>query len=244
MPPDQELRSDRPWPAAAGGEPDPAYDVPAYGSTALRAPRQPFVRLSAGPTERHGPRFDDLAIDPIDADLTRNARSGTGGEPLGERIHVSGRLLDGAGRPIAGQLVEVWQANAAGRYAHEVDQHPAPLDPNFGGAGRVLTDAEGRYRFTTIKPGAYPWRNHHNAWRPAHIHFSVFGRAFTERLVTQMYFPGDPLLAHDPIVCSVRDAAARDRLVCHFDWATTDPEWALGYHFDLVVGDHLAPEAP
>ena len=245
MPPDDEQRDTGAWPAAAGREPDPAYDVPAYGSTALRAPRRPFVWLAPGPTERHGPRFGDLAVEPIDADLTRNACSGAApGEPLGERIHVSGRLLDAGGRPVAGQLIEVWQANAAGRYAHEVDQHPAPLDPNFGGAGRALTDAEGRYRFTTIKPGAYPWRNHHNAWRPAHIHFSVFGRAFTERLITQMYFPGDPLLAHDPIVCSVRDAAARERLVCRFDWETTEAEWALGYRFDLVVGDHLAPEAP
>jgi protocatechuate 3,4-dioxygenase, beta subunit len=238
-------------PAGAARQPDPAYDVPAYGSSALRAPRLPLVRLPSGPTERHGPRFGHLPVDPADADLTRNgssraarANGAGGGEPLGERISVSGRLLGDDGRPIAGQLVEVWQANAAGRYAHEVDQHPAPLDPNFTGAGRTLTDAEGRYRFTTIKPGAYPWRNHHNAWRPAHIHFSVFGRTFTERLVTQMYFPGDPLLDHDPIVASVRDPAARARLVCRFDWDTTEPEWSLGYHFDLVVGEHLAPEAP
>lgn len=135
-----------------------------------------------------------------------------------------------------GALVEVWQANAAGRYRHEVDQHPAPLDPNFSGAGRVLTDAEGFYRFVTIKPGAYPWGNHENAWRPAHIHFSVFGRAFTQRLVTQMYFPGDPLFPFDPIFHSVRDPKARELLVSQFDLATTTAEWALGYRWDIVLG--------
>jgi protocatechuate 3,4-dioxygenase beta subunit len=217
--------------------------VSAYRSTALRAPGQPLVPLVHGPTERHGPLFSDHPVDPGERDLTRSAVTGHR-EPLGERIHVSGRLLGTDGRPIGGQLVELWQANSAGRYAHEVDQHPAPLDPAFLGAGRTLTDGEGRYSFTTIKPGAYPWRNHHNAWRPAHIHFSVFGRAFTERLVTQMYFPGDPLLAHDPIVASVLDPDARRRLVCTFDWDTTEPEWALGYHFDLVVGDHLAAGTP
>jgi protocatechuate 3,4-dioxygenase beta subunit len=153
---------------------------------------------------------------------------------------VTGRLLDGDGRPVPGTLVEVWQANAAGRYRHEVDRHPAPLDPNFSGAGRCLTDASGSYRFVTVKPGAYPWRNHDNAWRPAHIHFSVFGRSFTQRLVTQMYFPGDPLLAHDPIYHSVPDPAARDRLVARFDLAATQPEWALGYRFDVVVGGRAA----
>jgi protocatechuate 3,4-dioxygenase beta subunit len=230
---------DRPAHDPATDRPDPAYDSPDYRSTALRAPHQPLVWLPAGPTERHGPLFSDLPVDPGERDLTRNAAT-AGGEPLGERIRVSGRLVGSDGRPIAGQLVEIWQANAAGRYAHEVDRHPAPLDPNFLGAGRLLTDAEGRYAFTTIKPGAYPWRNHHNAWRPAHIHFSVFGRAFSERLITQMYFPGDPLLAHDPIVAAVVDPDARRRLVCDFDWDTTEPEWALGYRFDLVVGDHLA----
>jgi protocatechuate 3,4-dioxygenase beta subunit len=202
-----------------------------------------LVPLAHGPTERHGPLFSDHPVDPGERDLTRSAATGQR-EPLGERINVSGRLLGTDGRPIGGQLVELWQANSAGRYAHEVDQHPAPLDPAFLGAGRTLTDREGRYSFTTIKPGAYPWRNHHNAWRPAHIHFSVFGRAFTERLVTQMYFPGDPLLAYDPIVASVVDPDARQRLVCTFDWDTTEPEWALGYHFDLVVGGHLAAGSP
>jgi len=174
-------------------------------------------------------------VGPGDADLTAQH----GAEPIGERIIVSGRLLDEAGRPIAGQLVEVWQANAAGRYAHEGDQHPAPLDPNFTGAGRCLTDAEGGYRFVTVKPGAYPWKNHQNAWRPAHIHFSVFGRKFTERLVTQMYFPGDPLFAFDPIFNSVSQPA-RTRMVSTFDLSTTVEEWGLGYRFDVVVGGHLA----
>jgi protocatechuate 3,4-dioxygenase beta subunit len=169
---------------------------------------------------------------PLDHDLTRRHH----GEPLGERIIVTGRVLDGDGRPVPHTLVEVWQANASGRYAHAVDQHPAPLDPNFTGAGRCLTDADGRYRFVTIKPGAYPWRNHHNAWRPAHIHFSVFGTAFTQRLVTQMYFPGDPLFAYDPIFQSIPDEKARELLVARFDLETTEPEWALGYQWDIQLG--------
>jgi protocatechuate 3,4-dioxygenase beta subunit len=221
---------------------DPPYDVPAYRSTALRAPRQPLVPLPHGPTERHGPVFGGRRIGATDADLTCQH----GGEPLGERIIVTGRLLDSAGRPLAGHLVEIWQANAAGRYAHEVDQHPAPLDPNFSGGGRCLADADGAYRFTTIKPGAYPWGNHANAWRPAHIHFSVFGRSFAERLITQMYFPGDPLIADDPIAQAVRDDAARARMIAAFDWSTTEESWALGYRFDVVVDGHLATprEAP
>ncbi len=186
-----------------------------------------------------GPVFGDHDVHPVDADLT----AGHPGEPQGQRINVSGRLLDSGGRPLAGSLVEVWQCNAAGRYAHQADQHPAPLDPNFTGAGRCLTDADGYYRFRTIRPGAYPWRNHPNAWRPAHIHFSVFGRGFAERLVTQMYFPGDPLLAFDPIFQSVRDPAGRQRLVSSFDWDTTEEEFALGYRFDVVVGGRLGTPA-
>jgi protocatechuate 3,4-dioxygenase beta subunit len=218
------------------GAVDPPYDEPDYRSSARRAPSQPLVVLPERLTERRGPVFARDRVSPLDADLTR----GHAGEPLGERINVSGRLLDGTGRPVEGQLVELWQANAAGRYAHDRDQHPAPLDPNFTGAGRTLTGPGGRWRFATIKPGAYPWGNHPNAWRPAHLHFSVFGRAFTERLVTQMYFPGDPLQAYDPIFGSVHDPQARQRLVAAFDWDTTEEAWALGYHFDIVVGGHLA----
>jgi protocatechuate 3,4-dioxygenase beta subunit len=218
---------------------DPPYDVSAYGSSALRAPRQALIRIPPGQLDRHGPVFGDAGIDPLDADLTRQHDAA----PLGERINVSGRLLGGDGRPVPGQLIEVWQANAAGRYAHDNDQHPAPLDPNFTGAGRCLTGPDGRYAFTTIKPGAYPWRNHANAWRPAHIHFSVFGRVFAERLVTQMYFPGDPLLEFDPIFNAVRDERARHRLVSAFDWTTTEEEWALGFRFDIVVAGHLATPA-
>jgi protocatechuate 3,4-dioxygenase beta subunit len=211
---------------------DPPYDFPDYGSTALRAPRRPLLLLPRSLSETTGPVFGEDAVDERDGDLTRQHD----GEPLGERILVGGRVTDPDGRPLRGALVEIWQANAAGRYRHDGDRHPAPLDPNFGGAGRALTDDDGRYSFTTIKPGAYPWGNHPNAWRPAHIHFSLFGRAFTERLVTQMYFPGDPLLDHDPIFQSIRDPKARGLLISAFDWETTTPEWALGYRFDIVVG--------
>ena len=207
-------------------------DYPGYRSTRLRAPKRPLVKL---PEELHtvdGPVFGDETVAELDADLTRQHS----GEPLGERIIVSGRVLDEDGRPLRGALVEVWQANAAGRYRHQVDQHPAPLDPNFTGAGRVLTDDDGNYRFVTIKPGSYPWGNHENAWRPAHIHFSLFGRAFSQRLVTQMYFPGDPLLEYDPIIHAVRDPNARELLISRFDLETTTPEWALGYRWDIVLG--------
>jgi protocatechuate 3,4-dioxygenase, beta subunit len=210
---------------------DPPYLWPDYRSTAKRAPSRPLLPL---PEEVHrlaAPVFGEDAIAPGDADLT----SGHAGEPLGERIIVHGRVVDEDGRPVPQVLLEVWQANAAGRYHHEVDVHPAPLDPNFTGAGRMLTDSGGHYRLVTVKPGAYPWRNHPNAWRPAHIHFSVFGRAFTQRLVTQMYFPGDPLFAYDPIFNSVRDPAARELLVARFDLDTTEPEWALAYRWDIVL---------
>src|SRR5262245_1248036 len=180
------------------------------------------------------PVFGHLPIGDGDSDLTRQHA----GEPLGERIIVSGRWVDEDGRAVPHTLVEIWQCNAAGRYFHAVDDHPAPLDPNFTGAGRTLTDADGRYRFVTIKPGAYPWRNHSNAWRPAHIHFSLFGESFLSRLVTQMFFPADPLLPYDPIFQSVRDARARERLISNFDFDLTQPEWALGYRFDLVLRGH------
>jgi protocatechuate 3,4-dioxygenase beta subunit len=187
---------------------------------------------------RTGPVFGDAEIGALDHDLTRQHA----GEPLGERIIVTGRVLDCDGRPVRKTLVEVWQTNAAGRYAHRLDQHPAPLDPNFSGSGRCLTDEDGRYTFVTIKPGAYPWRNHANAWRPAHIHFSVFGTSFFQRLVTQMYFPGDPLLDHDPIYQSIPSDAGRTRLVAAFDVGVTKPEWALGYRWDIVLrGPNATP---
>ena len=210
----------------------PPYLFPPYASTVKRAPSQPLVALPQTLSELTAPVFGYGDINESDNDLTRQHK----GEPQGERIVVSGRVLDENSRPLEGVLIEIWQANAAGRYLHEVDQHPAPLDPNFSGAGRCLTDGDGRYSFVTVKPGAYPWRNHPNAWRPAHIHLSLFGRAFTNRLVTQMYFPGDPLFEFDPIFQSVRDADARERLVCSFDYETTEPEWALGYRFDVVLG--------
>jgi protocatechuate 3,4-dioxygenase beta subunit len=215
-----------------GNGDDPPYDFPAYRSTALRAPKRPLLLLPSSLSDRTGPVFGDDVVSEGDADLTRQHA----GEPLGERINVSGRVLDRDGRPLRSTLLELWQANAAGRYRHANDRHPAPLDPNFSGAGRCLTDDEGRYRFTTVKPGAYPWKNHDNAWRPAHIHFSLFGRAFTERLITQMYFPGDPLFDADPILQSVRDPGARARLISSFDWDTTTPDWALGFRFDIILG--------
>ena len=208
----------------------PPLDYPDYRSTRLRFPRRPLVALPQRLGEVTGPLLGEGRVGQRDHDLTVQHP----GEPLGERIVVEGRVLDGAGRPVGGTLVEVWQANAGGRYRHDGDQHPAPLDPNFSGAGRCVTDAEGRFRFVTVKPGAYPWGNHHNAWRPAHIHFSVFGRAFVQRLITLMYFPGDPLFAFDPILSSVPQAA-RERLVSRLDMGLTTPEWALGYRWDIVL---------
>ena len=209
----------------------PPYLFPDYLATRLRAPRRPLTLLPHTLTEVTGPLLGEGRVGELDHDLTRQHQ----GEPHGQRIVVTGRVLDGDGRPVPHTLVEVWQANAAGRYAHEVDRHPAPLDPNFSGVGRCLTDADGGYRFVTVKPGAYPWRNHDNAWRPAHIHFSLFGRAFTQRLVTQMYFPGDPLFGQDPIFNAVPDPAARQRMVARFALDATVPEWALGYRFDIVL---------
>lgn len=193
----------------------------------------PLVSFEQTVSERTGPVYGTEAMQPLDADLTRNAAHD--GEPKGERIVVTGRVLDESGAPVRDALVEVWQANAAGRYAHKVDQHDAPLDPNFLGAGRAVTDGEGRYAFTTIKPGAYPWKNHANAWRPAHIHFSLFGTSILTRLVTQMYFPGDPLLPLDPIFNGVPDSEARNRLVSMFSMDVTKEGWALGYVFDIVL---------
>jgi protocatechuate 3,4-dioxygenase, beta subunit len=207
-------------------------DYPGYRSTRLRAPGRPLVTLPEAAHPVGGPVFGGETVSALDHDLTQQHD----GEPLGERIIVAGRLLDTDGKPIRNALVEVWQANAGGRYKHHVDQHPAPLDPNFSGAGRCLTDDDGNYRFITVKPGAYPWGNHENAWRPAHIHFSIFGRSFTERLVTQMYFPGDPLFRFDPIFNSIRNPAARALLVSEFDLHSTKPDWALAFRWNIVLG--------
>jgi len=215
----------------------PPYLHPPYVATVKRAPRHPLVPLEPSLSELTGPVYGEGALGPLDGDLTRNAVKNA--PPIGERIIVTGRVLDEGGRPVRGALLEVWQANAAGRYIHKNDGHDAPLDPNFTGAGRCLTDENGAYRLTTVRPGAYPWRNHANAWRPPHIHFSVFGRTFLQRLVTQMYFPGDPLLALDPIYNGVPDEKARGRLIAHYDHDVTVPEWALGYRFDIVLAGAL-----
>ena len=209
----------------------PPHLYAGYRSTLLRAPSRPLIPITHTLSEITGPLFGADVLGDGDDDLTRHHA----GEPLGERIIVSGRVIDEHGGAIPHTLVEVWQANAAGRYLHPEDTHKAPLDPNFAGGGRCLTDDEGWYRFTTIKPGAYPWQNHPNAWRPAHIHFSLFGPAVATRLVTQMYFPGDPLLEHDPIFNAIPDAEARQRLVARFDFELTQPAWALGYRFDIVL---------
>jgi protocatechuate 3,4-dioxygenase, beta subunit len=209
----------------------PEYLYPPYVSTPRRAPSKALVLLPHTLSELTGPLFGDEPVGFKENDLTLQHSA----PPLGERIIVAGRVLDEDGKPIPHTLIELWQANAAGRYRHRNDQHDAPLDPNFTGCGRTRTDGEGRYRFVSIKPGAYPWRNHPNAWRPAHLHFSLFGPAFVTRLVTQMYFPGDPLLPFDPIFNSVADAKARARLIAQFDWSETQPEHALGFRFDLVL---------
>ena len=211
-------------------EDQPPLLYPPYESTIRRAPSKPLIQLPHTLSELTGPLYGHSPIGETDNDLTRQHP----GEPLGERIIVAGRVVDEEGHPIRRTLVEIWQCNAAGRYYHQRDQHPAPLDPNFTGAGRAITDKEGRYRFVTIKPGAYPWRNHSNAWRPAHIHFSLFGTCFITRLVTQMYFPNDPLMPKDPISQSIPERA-RERLISKFDWSLTEPEWALGYRFDIVL---------
>jgi protocatechuate 3,4-dioxygenase beta subunit len=218
----------------------PPYTYPDYKSSLSRGPDKPQVELgkiyaahsSGVAIESLASLLNRFTVAELDHDLTRNACQG--GEPIGERIVVSGRVLDERGKPVAGALVEIWQANSSGLYAHEVDDHAAPLDPNFQGAGRCITDREGRYRFYTIKPAAYPWKNHPNAWRPQHIHFSVLGDSIASRLITQMYFPGDPLLELDPIFKAV-PAAAGTRLISHFDLGITEPDFALGYHFDIVI---------
>jgi protocatechuate 3,4-dioxygenase, beta subunit len=222
----------------------PPYLYEAYQSTRRRAPTLPLIEIPLTISELTGPGPGISAITQQDADLTRNA--GTGGEAIGQRISVTGRVLDELGRPVARTLLEIWQANASGRYLHKRDDWPGALDPNFLGIGRCLTNAQGVYRFQTIRPGAYPWKNHPNAWRPAHIHFSVFGPSMLARLVTQMYFPDDPLHSIDPIMQSVPTQAARERLICAYDHNLTEQEWALGYRWDIVVrGADATPfEAP
>ena len=207
--------------------------APEYKSSVKRSPSKPLIPAPHTLSELTGPVYGHEIVQPGDADLTKQHKS----EPLGERILVHGRVLDEDGKPVANTLVEIWQANAAGRYVHVVDQHPAPLDPNFTGAGRTVTDANGRYQFLTVKPGAYPWGNHENAWRPAHIHFSMFGHSFLSRVVTQMYFPGDPLIPYDPIYSSIPEHA-RKRLMSSFDLDATVPNWALAYRFDIVLRGH------
>ncbi len=214
----------------------PNHLHPPYASCLKRAPTKPLIYLPHTLSEVTGPVFARDIVDIKACDLTRQHS----GEPLGERIILSGRVLDEDGRPVPNTLLEVWQANAAGRYLHKVDQHDAPLDPNFSGSGHTMTDSEGRYRFITIRPGAYPWRNHANAWRPAHMHFSLFGPAFATRLVTQMYFPGDPLLPFDPVYNCTADEKARSRLISVFDWESTIPEQALGFRFDIILNGREA----
>ena len=223
----EKMKQFRPLPD--GTQPPHLFEP--YRSSILRSPRQELIVVPQTLSELTGPVFGQNAIQEFDNDLTRQHK----GEPLGERIVVHGHLLDDDNRPIPNALVEVWQANAAGRYLHKNDQHLAPIDPNFSGAGRFLTDDSGYYRFTTIKPGAYPWRNHENAWRPAHIHFSLFGLGLLSRLVTQMYFPGDPLLPFDPIYNCIPDEKAKQRMISSFDWEVTTPEFALGYRYDIVL---------
>lgn len=210
----------------------PPLIAPAYKSTVYRAPKKPLIPIKQSLSELTGPVYGHDSVVAGEHDLTRLAARA--GPPIGERIVVTGRVLGDDGRPVANTLVEIWQANSAGRYIHVNDQHDAPIDPNFFGAGRCVTDGEGRYRFYTIKPGAYPWGNHANAWRPPHIHLSLFGPSIATRLVTQMFFPGDPLLSQDPIFMSVPDTA-RQRLVATFDLAQTEAGFALGYTFDIVL---------
>jgi protocatechuate 3,4-dioxygenase beta subunit len=224
--------------ASGRTETRPRLNYAPYRSSVLRHPTEDLHHVDPEGVELWAPVFGHRDVDALEADLTVQHP----GEPVGERTVVTGRVLDGTGRPVRHQLVEIWQANAGGRYLHERDRHPAAIDPNFTGVGRCLTDADGTYAFTTIKPGPYPWRNHRNAWRPAHVHFSVFGTDFTQRMITQMYFPGDPLFALDPIYQSITDPAARERLVATYDHDVTTPEWATGYRWDIVLtGSHRTP---
>lgn len=224
--------------AQSPGETQPRVNFPPYRSSVLRHPTKNLRHADPEGVELVAPVFGHSDVDALESDLTIQAN----GEPIGERMTVRGRLLDGDGRPVRNQLIEIWQANAAGRYIHKRDQHPAPIDPNFTGVGRCITDSDGNYEFVTIKPGPYPWRNHDNAWRPAHIHFSLFGTDFTQRMITQMYFPGDPLFALDPIYQAITDPKARARLVAAYDHDLSQHEWSLGYRWDIVLtGSHSTP---
>lgn len=220
-------------PLAEGSQ--PPLDLPSYRSTVHRHPGAALIKIPHTLTEVSAPRFAQAWYAPH-ADLSTVEGKGA----LGERIIVAGRVLDENGRPVPNAMVEVWQANAAGRYHHPRDQHDAPLDPNFVGRGRVFTDAEGTYRFTSIRPGAYPWRNPGPGWRPMHIHFGLHGAGFAQRMITQMYFPGDPLLAFDAIFQGSGDDAARQRLVATLDPELMQPDWALGYRFDIVLRGRAA----
>jgi protocatechuate 3,4-dioxygenase beta subunit len=236
---DAEMRGISATYAARGAvETQPRRDYAPYRSSLLRHPTKDLQQVDPEGIELWAPVFGRRDVGELESDLTIQK----GGEPVGERMVLSGRVLDGDVRPVRRSLVELWQANSAGRYRHEIDRHPAPIDPNFSGAGRCVTDDEGRYRFITIKPGAYPWKNHPNAWRAAHIHISLFGPAFATRLVTQMYFPGDPLFDRDPIYQSIVDPRARERLVATYDHDLTQHEWATGYRWDIVLtGSHRTP---
>ncbi len=207
--------------------------APAYKTSVTRSPRMPLMPLEQSASELTGPVFGQGDLGPHDHDLIRNYASS--GDPIGERIIIHGRVQDEDGRPVPHTLVEIWQANAAGRYRHVNDSYLAPVDPNFGGCGRILTDATGAFRFHTIKPGAYPWPNGPNSWRPAHIHFSVFGTAFAQRLITQMYFQGDPLIDLCPIVQAVADPQARALLTAPLDLEATVPFDSIAYRFDITL---------
>jgi len=213
------------------GDIDPPYLYPDYRSTRLRSPKEALVALPEGSFDIAGPLVPRGFVKNGDNDLTVHGSSA----PLGEKMILVGRVTDEDGRPVRDSLVEIWQANASGRYHHPGDNHEAPLDPNFHGIGRTFTDSQGMYRFVTIKPGSYPWQNHPFAWRPQHIHFSLLGNAPVQRLVTQMYFPGDPLLAIDPVYQSIPDAKARERLICSQHLETGIEMIALGYQFDIVL---------
>lgn len=226
MKPAEFYQRDRSW--------HPPALTPSYKTSVARSPQYAPISLENTPSEITGPRFGHSDIDPLDNDLLKNYAKPSE-SPIGERIIVHGRVLDENARPVPNTLVEVWQANAGGRYRHKKDTYLAPIDPNFGGCGRTMTDAEGYYYFRTVKPGAYPWRNGINDWRPAHIHLSVFGTGFAQRLITQLYFEGDPLIARCPIVQTIPDPAAIDQLTAKLDMNATIPLDTIAYRFDIVL---------